>query len=229
MLARLDRARRRPGGAAAAVRRAPRGARRRDVPAAAGPTTSPRARCWSRPTTEQVLLTLHAKAGRWFQLGGHCEPGDVLAGRRRRCARRPRSRGSSGLVLDPGAGAPRRAPGHLLRRAGAGAPPRRALRGARARGRRTRGQRGVDRRPLVAGRRPAASRITAGTGWSPGRWSGSGASRSPGRAAGRPSRRPTSRAGSPWRARPAGSGRPSPRTPRRGRARCRCASSWTST
>ena len=25
----------------------------------------------------QVLLTLHAKAGRWFQLGGHCEPGDV--------------------------------------------------------------------------------------------------------------------------------------------------------
>jgi 8-oxo-dGTP pyrophosphatase MutT (NUDIX family) len=24
----------------------------------------------------QVLLTLHAKAGRWFQLGGHCEPGD---------------------------------------------------------------------------------------------------------------------------------------------------------
>lgn len=29
----------------------------------------------------QVLLTLHAKAGRWFQLGGHCEPGDAtLAG-----------------------------------------------------------------------------------------------------------------------------------------------------
>lgn len=29
----------------------------------------------------QVLLTLHAKAGRWFQLGGHCEPGDTtLAG-----------------------------------------------------------------------------------------------------------------------------------------------------
>ena len=24
----------------------------------------------------EVLLTLHAKAGRWFQLGGHCEPGD---------------------------------------------------------------------------------------------------------------------------------------------------------
>jgi 8-oxo-dGTP pyrophosphatase MutT (NUDIX family) len=28
-----------------------------------------------------VLLTLHAKAGRWFQLGGHTEPGDAtLAG-----------------------------------------------------------------------------------------------------------------------------------------------------
>ncbi len=28
-----------------------------------------------------VLLTLHAKAHRWFQLGGHCEPGDAtLAG-----------------------------------------------------------------------------------------------------------------------------------------------------
>ena len=30
---------------------------------------------------ERVLLTLHAKAQRWFQLGGHCEPGDAtLAG-----------------------------------------------------------------------------------------------------------------------------------------------------
>ena len=25
---------------------------------------------------DAVLLTLHAKAGAWFQLGGHCEPGD---------------------------------------------------------------------------------------------------------------------------------------------------------
>lgn len=24
----------------------------------------------------EVLLTLHARAGRWFQVGGHCEPGD---------------------------------------------------------------------------------------------------------------------------------------------------------
>ncbi|SDE29012.1 NUDIX hydrolase [Nocardioides lianchengensis] len=27
-----------------------------------------------------VLLTLHAKARRWFQLGGHCEPGDRTLG-----------------------------------------------------------------------------------------------------------------------------------------------------
>lgn len=26
---------------------------------------------------ERVLLTLHAKAQRWFQFGGHCEPGDT--------------------------------------------------------------------------------------------------------------------------------------------------------
>ncbi|SKC65941.1 NUDIX hydrolase [Krasilnikoviella flava] len=33
----------------------------------------------------RVLLTLHAKAGRWFQLGGHAEPGDgtLLAAARR--------------------------------------------------------------------------------------------------------------------------------------------------
>jgi 8-oxo-dGTP pyrophosphatase MutT (NUDIX family) len=30
---------------------------------------------------DRVLLTLHAKAGRWFQFGGHCEPVDLtLAG-----------------------------------------------------------------------------------------------------------------------------------------------------
>lgn len=28
------------------------------------------------PGHDKVLLTLHAKAGRWFQLGGHAEPGD---------------------------------------------------------------------------------------------------------------------------------------------------------
>jgi 8-oxo-dGTP pyrophosphatase MutT (NUDIX family) len=29
------------------------------------------------PDATQVLLTLHAKAGAWFQLGGHVEPGDA--------------------------------------------------------------------------------------------------------------------------------------------------------
>jgi 8-oxo-dGTP pyrophosphatase MutT (NUDIX family) len=33
------------------------------------------------PDGKSVLLTLHAKAARWFQLGGHTEPGDTtLAG-----------------------------------------------------------------------------------------------------------------------------------------------------
>lgn len=33
------------------------------------------------PDRDRVLLTLHRKARRWFQLGGHCEPGDTtLAG-----------------------------------------------------------------------------------------------------------------------------------------------------
>lgn len=28
------------------------------------------------PVQQRVLLTLHPRAGKWFQLGGHCEPGD---------------------------------------------------------------------------------------------------------------------------------------------------------
>ncbi|MFS8096488.1 NUDIX hydrolase [Lentzea alba] len=28
-------------------------------------------------TAEHALLTLHPRVGRWLQLGGHCEPGDV--------------------------------------------------------------------------------------------------------------------------------------------------------
>jgi 8-oxo-dGTP pyrophosphatase MutT (NUDIX family) len=48
----------------------------------------------------EVLLTLHAKAGRWFQLGGHCEPGDrSLADAALREA--TEESGVSGLVLDP--------------------------------------------------------------------------------------------------------------------------------
>lgn len=49
----------------------------------------------------QVLLTLHAKAQRWFQLGGHCEPGDAtLAGAALREA--TEESGVPGLRLLPG-------------------------------------------------------------------------------------------------------------------------------
>ncbi len=47
-----------------------------------------------------VLLTLHAKAGRWFQLGGHCEEeDDTLLGAARREAEE--ESGLPGLALDP--------------------------------------------------------------------------------------------------------------------------------
>jgi len=47
-----------------------------------------------------VLLTLHAKAQRWFQFGGHCEPGDAtLTGAALREA--TEESGLTGLVLDP--------------------------------------------------------------------------------------------------------------------------------
>ena len=48
----------------------------------------------------QVLLTLHAKAGRWFQFGGHCEPGDHrLVDAATREARE--ESGLASLLLDP--------------------------------------------------------------------------------------------------------------------------------
>lgn len=48
----------------------------------------------------QVLLTLHAKAKAWFQMGGHCEPGDVtLAGAALREARE--ESGVENLLFDP--------------------------------------------------------------------------------------------------------------------------------
>lgn len=51
-------------------------------------------------TRSRVLLTLHAKAGRWFQLGGHCEPGDrTLAGAALREA--TEESGIPDLELDP--------------------------------------------------------------------------------------------------------------------------------
>lgn len=47
-----------------------------------------------------VLLTLHAKAKAWFQLGGHCEPADdTLAGAAAREA--AEESGLTGLRLDP--------------------------------------------------------------------------------------------------------------------------------
>lgn len=48
----------------------------------------------------QVLLTLHAKAGRWFQFGGHLEDGDVslAAGARREVAEES---GLASFDLDP--------------------------------------------------------------------------------------------------------------------------------
>ncbi|MEP9361667.1 NUDIX domain-containing protein [Nocardioides sp. CN2-186] len=51
-------------------------------------------------TGAEVLLTLHAKARRWFQFGGHCEPGDAtLTGAATREA--TEESGLTGLVLDP--------------------------------------------------------------------------------------------------------------------------------
>lgn len=49
---------------------------------------------------DRVLLTLHAKAGRWFQFGGHCEPTDTtLAGAALREARE--ESGVHDLAIDP--------------------------------------------------------------------------------------------------------------------------------
>lgn len=51
-------------------------------------------------TGDRVLLTLHAKARQWFQLGGHCEPGDAtLADAAAREA--AEESGISNLSLDP--------------------------------------------------------------------------------------------------------------------------------
>lgn len=51
---------------------------------------------------QRVLLTLHAKAGRWFQLGGHCEPADTtLAGAALREAVEESGLAPTDLELDP--------------------------------------------------------------------------------------------------------------------------------
>ncbi|MBI1376800.1 MAG: NUDIX domain-containing protein [Frankiales bacterium] len=50
------------------------------------------------PARDRVLLTLHAKIGRWLQMGGHCEPDD--AGLHAAAAREAREEsGIEGLVL----------------------------------------------------------------------------------------------------------------------------------
>jgi 8-oxo-dGTP pyrophosphatase MutT (NUDIX family) len=51
-------------------------------------------------TRERVLLTLHPMAGRWFQLGGHVEPGDptIAAGALREATEES---GIAGLELHP--------------------------------------------------------------------------------------------------------------------------------
>ncbi len=54
------------------------------------------------PDGGQVLLTLHRKAGRWFQFGGHCEPGDeTLAGAALREAVEESGLAADELDLDP--------------------------------------------------------------------------------------------------------------------------------
>ena len=51
---------------------------------------------------DRVLLTLHAKSGSWFQLGGHLEPGDTtLAGGALREAVEESGLAEADLALDP--------------------------------------------------------------------------------------------------------------------------------
>jgi 8-oxo-dGTP pyrophosphatase MutT (NUDIX family) len=64
-----------------------------------------------QPSTARVLLTRHAIVGRWLQLGGHCEPGDVsLASAAAREARE--ESGLDDLALSD---APLRLDRHLVR------------------------------------------------------------------------------------------------------------------
>jgi 8-oxo-dGTP pyrophosphatase MutT (NUDIX family) len=52
------------------------------------------------PSRDAVLLTLHRRLGRWLQLGGHCEPGDVTVPEAALREATEES-GLADLVLDP--------------------------------------------------------------------------------------------------------------------------------
>ncbi len=53
------------------------------------------------PAGERVLLTLHAKSGRWFQLGGHCEDDATLADAALREVAEESGLAADDLALDP--------------------------------------------------------------------------------------------------------------------------------
>ena len=175
-----------------------------------------------------VLLNLHRKARRWFHFGGHLEPA-TPRWPAPRCARRPRSPASPACVVDP-------EPLHLDEHAvdfcdprGAGAPPRRAVPGPRRARAPARGQRGVARRALVAGRRLPDRRGRHGRAGRPGARALASSTSARHRRRLEPARPRTSRRGSP---RPLGlrvAVDPAPRTRASWPGSSRWASSWTST
>ena len=183
LLASLDRARRGAGGAAPGVPRAPA----RPTPTRCGSRgrrrTSRRARWCSTPRSSTVLLTLHRKAGAWFQFGGHFEPGDARVhaaatreAREESGHRRPRRCAPSSSQLDRHAAGRGlrpvpRAPRHAVRGRGRRRAPRHAVSASRSTcggGRSTRLPEGTARRGPAAGssrpRAPVSSalRLTAG-------------------------------------------------------------------
>ena len=151
----------------------------------------------------------------------------ALRARRRHPGRSGDARGCRGVrhrraAARPGARPAERARRTVLRPARRRPPPRRPLRRGGRGHRRARGQRGVAGRALVAGRRASRAGTRPGRAGRPGARPTHAigsvhARRCP--AATRRGTPPTSRAGSPWPARPSGSGRPTTRTSRRGRAR----------